>query len=274
MQIDFTVVIPTYRRPELLKGAIKSALTQEGVTLEVLVADDCPDASARDAVRALSDPRVQYQLNPRPTGGNPSVVRNLTWPNANGRYIHFLDDDDIVPQGHYAAAKAAFAAYPGVGLVFGRVEPFGSCPPTQLQHEEQYFANAARNASACGRFGRKLAFASRTLFGPAMVVCSAGVVRRECLERIDGFDSKMRLLEDSDFFLRMMRQCGAVFLDRPAVHYRIGYPSLMHCPDPPPEQLRLLRAARRHMQWKYRKERGPAEFYALALLSRTLLRVV
>ena len=71
---------------------------------------------------------VRYQRNPHPTGGVPGVVRNLGWPQAQGRFVHFLDDDDIVPAGYYAAVGAAFAARPDIGLVFGRIEPFGSGP--------------------------------------------------------------------------------------------------------------------------------------------------
>jgi hypothetical protein len=76
--------------------------------------------------------------------------------------------------------KAEFERHPGIGLVFGRIKPFGICPPEQLEHERRFFAAAARNAAHCsrfGRFGRKLAFTGRILFGPAMLVCSAGAVR-------------------------------------------------------------------------------------------------
>ncbi|ARN81989.1 glycosyltransferase family 2 protein [Methylocystis bryophila] len=272
--IDFSVVIPTYRRREQLSEAIASVLRQSGVTFEVLVVDDCPDGSAGDDVRALNDPRVSYQRNPLPTGGVPSVVRNLARPRAKGSFIHFLDDDDIVPEGHYAAVKTAFDAHPGVGLVFGRIAPFGGCPETQLQHEQRYFAEAARNAAACGRFGSRLAFTSRMLFGPPMLVCSAGVARRECVERIGGFDPGIRLMEDADFFVRIMRECGALFLDRVALHYRIGSPSLMHSPTPPPAQLQEQRDGRKRMQRSYRAKQGALEFYTLAILARTVLKVL
>ena len=161
MPIDFSVVIPTFRRSRELMEAITSALGQAGVTLEILVVDDCPEGSAQQAVEGLQDARVTYLRNPTPTGGVPSVVRNLAWPIAKGHFIHFLDDDDIVPEGHYAAVKGAFESHTGVGLVFGKIEPFGIGPEQQLQHERRYFADAARSALACGRFGKRLAFTGR-----------------------------------------------------------------------------------------------------------------
>ncbi len=274
MSIDFSVVIPTFRRRSELAEAITSVLSQQEVTLEILVVDDCPDGSAQNVVDGLHDTRVTYLRNPSPTGGVPSVVRNLAWPIAKGRFVHFLDDDDIVPEGHYAAVKAAFESLPDVGLVFGKIEPFGSGPETQLQHERRYFADAARSASLCGRFGTRFAFAGRMLFDRPILVCSAGVIRRECLVKIGGFDPQIRLMEDADFYARVMRQCGACYLDQVALWYRIGTPSLMHSPTPEPSQLQHQREGRRRMQAKYLKERGVVEFCVLAIFTRTVLRVM
>jgi glycosyltransferase involved in cell wall biosynthesis len=276
VSIDVSVVIPTFRRPELLGEALTSVLNQTGVTLEVFVVDDCPDGSARETVEAVMDPRVAYIRNPRPTGGKPSIVRNLGWPCTTGTYVHFLDDDDIVPDGHYAAVKGAFERHPAVGLVFGRIEPFGTCPPEQLEHERRFFAAAARNAAHCshfGRFGRKLAFTGRILFGPAMLVCSAGVVRRDCVALVSGFDCKMDLFEDTDFFLRVARTCGVHFMDRITLHYRIGSPSLMHSPDRPQEQRDAELEGDRRLREKYRKCHGPLEFFALRVAARLFLKV-
>lgn len=271
--IDISVVIPTYRRNSQLVQAIASVQAQAGAVLEIMVVDDCPHGGARSTVEQVRDPRISYLRNPDPTGGIPSIVRNLAWPSARGRFVHFLDDDDIVPAGHYAAVTAAFSRRPDVGLVFGRVEPFGDGPEAQLQHERRFFTRAARNAVACGRFGRKLAFAGHMLFDLPLLVCSAGVVRRECVAGVGGFDPTIRLMEDADFYVRVMRRYGACFLDRPALKYRIGFPSLMHAADPPPSQLRLEREGRQRMQAKYLREHGTLEFYALAMSTRVFRMV-
>ena len=81
-------------------------------------------------------------------------------------------------------------------------------------------------------------------------------------------------MEDADFYARVMRQCGAYFLDQVALRYRIGSPSLMHSPSPEPSQVQQQRQGRRRMQAKYLKERGAVEYYALALFTRTVLKVV
>src|SRR6266478_8027325 len=90
VSIDFSVVIPTYRRSVELAEAMASVLSQTDVTLEILVVDDCPQGSAREGVVGLNDGRVSYLRNPHPTGGVPSVVRNLAWPRTLGTFVHFL----------------------------------------------------------------------------------------------------------------------------------------------------------------------------------------
>jgi hypothetical protein len=64
-----------------------------------------------------------------------------------------------------------------------------------------------------------------------------------------------------------MRKYGAWFMDRTALHYRIGYPSLMHSRNPPPAQLELQREGRRRMRAKYRRQHGALEFHMLALFT-------
>jgi glycosyltransferase involved in cell wall biosynthesis len=271
---EISVVIPTFKRPVELVEAISSVLRQREAEVEVFVIDDSAEGSAEPLVRNLADPRVTYIKNPKPSGGVPSAVRNVGWPKARGNFIHFLDDDDRVAEGHYEAVKMAFATNPKVGLVFGRVEPFGRETSAQLEHERQYFADAARKAAVSSRFGPRLAFAGRMLFDKALLVCSASVIRRECLERLGGFDPEIRLMEDADYHLRVIRECGAVFIDHVAVHYRIGSPSLMHSPNPTPAQREAERLGHRQMQIKYRKQRGALEFYALALFTRTVLKLI
>jgi GT2 family glycosyltransferase len=268
--MDISVVIPTFRRNQQLAEALASVQAQQGVGLEVLVVDDSPEAGAAPVVAGLSDPRIAYLHNPNPTGGVPSVVRNLGWPRTSGRLIHFLDDDDIVPAGHYASVIAEFVRHPQVGLMFGQIEPFGSAPQTQIEHERHYFARAAARAALCARLGSRLGFAGQMLFAAPLFVCSAAVVRRECVAGVGGFDPEIRLMEDADFHARVIRRYGARFLRRTTLRYRIGYPSLMHAPDPPPEQLAGQREGRRRMQAKYRREHGTADFFATAALGRII----
>jgi GT2 family glycosyltransferase len=278
MPADFSVVIPTFRRPKQLAEAIASALEQTGVAVEVIVIDDSPEASAAAVVERVADARVHYLKNPSPTGGFPSVVRNLGWPRAQGSFIHFLDDDDIVPGGHYAAVRKIFDEHPEVGAVFGRIEPFGG-PEEQLDHERQFFGGAVGRAQACRRFGPRWGYTATMMFRRTLLITSAGIVRRECVQHVGGFDPAIRIGEDVDFYARAFRHGGAYFMDGVSLKFRVGHPSIMHTPPPDKTEAELqsearqqLYDARRRTHARYRKEWGPLEFYLLKAFAHSVLR--
>jgi glycosyltransferase involved in cell wall biosynthesis len=257
---DISVVIATCNRPDTLVDAVRSALQQKGAIIEVIVVDDSPERTAATAIAGLADARIRYVANPEPSRGRPAIARNLGASYARGALVHFLDDDDIVPPGHYAAACAAFAARPEIGVVFGAIEPFGA-DETAIAGERRYFAQAGH----CARLGDRWAFTAAMLFGPTLLVCSAGMVRREHLRAIGGFDPALPLMEDADFYMRAIRHAGVHFLDRPSLRYRIG-PSLMRQPD----RDRLIRESWQLTQFHYRQRRGAVEFTLLKILAKGL----
>jgi glycosyltransferase involved in cell wall biosynthesis len=87
-----SVVIPTRGRPELVRRAVGSALTQTLRDIEVVVVVDGPDPGTRDALAAIDDPRLRLvELAQR--GGAPAA-RNAGVEHARGRWTALLDDDD------------------------------------------------------------------------------------------------------------------------------------------------------------------------------------
>ncbi|MEP6915245.1 MAG: glycosyltransferase [Acidobacteriota bacterium] len=265
--IDVSVVIATYRRPAELVEAARSALDQHGPSLEVLIVDDCPGGSAFPAVQALRDERITYFQMKHPTGGSPATVRNAAWPLARGRFVHFLDDGDIVPVGHYDAATRAFEGDPGAGVVFGQIEPFGT-DESALRRERQYFERAHRRAIACQRFGPRWALAATMLFDPAPFVCSAAMIRRECISPINGFDAEVALVDDVDFYSRAIRRFGASVIDHTTLLRRTG--PVIEQPNSGP----VLAKSYGRMRAKYRTQWGAADYYAAKGFARTVLKVV
>ena len=247
-----------------MADAARSALAQEGASVEIIVVDDSAHHTAAGAVAALDDDRVRYLTNWQSSKGRPAVPRNMGAALARGALIHFLDDDDLVLPGHYAAARAAFAARPNVGVVFGQVEPFG-VDPAEIGRERDYFVQAARRARRCARLGHRWAFTAALLFGPTLLISSAGMVRREHFDAVGGFDTAMPLVEDVDFYMRAIRDGGVHFLDRPALRYRIG-PSLMRQPN----RDRMIRESYCLSQARYCARYGLLEFMALKALAKGL----
>jgi len=102
-------------------------------------------------------------------------------------------------------------------LVFGFIEPFGKGPAEQLKVERDYFATSRRSSYSPSRLT-----VGALLFVPALLACSAGVVRRQAAMAVGGFDARLRVREDLDFFAFVVPRFGARYLGEVALHYRIS----------------------------------------------------
>jgi glycosyltransferase involved in cell wall biosynthesis len=264
MNIDVSVVCPTFRRPGQLAEALKSVLDQRGVTFDVAVIDDSPERSAEQTVAGLVDPRIRYSAFTPPTGGRPAKVRNSAWRGTTGRYLHFLDDDDRVVPGAYRLLADALDAHPEVGVAFGIVVPFGD-DAAKVAEERAFFERAHKRARRC--HGLRHAFLAELLFNDTLLVNSACMIRRSCVCELGGYEETMSTFEDVEFYARAIGTYGAVFVDAPVLERRVG-PSLVHdLPDGT-----AIAAAYRQMHAKFRAKMGTARFLATKTLSRTVLR--
>lgn len=90
MEPRFSVILPTFGRPAFLRDALASVLAQTEKDWEVLVVDD---ASPEPVELATGDPRVRIVRRQR--NGGPAAARNTGLAEARGRYVTFLDDDDL-----------------------------------------------------------------------------------------------------------------------------------------------------------------------------------
>lgn len=87
-----SVITPTRSRPQLVCRAVRSALAQTFVELEVVVVIDGPDPDTRAALEAIQDPRLRVVALEQNAGG--SEARNIGARGARGKWIALLDDDD------------------------------------------------------------------------------------------------------------------------------------------------------------------------------------
>lgn len=90
-----SVITPVYNAEEFLKETLDSVLNQTYENIEYLLIDDCSNDSSPDIIKEYSkkDNRVKYiKLE---TNSGAAVARNTGLENAKGRYVAFIDSDDI-----------------------------------------------------------------------------------------------------------------------------------------------------------------------------------
>ena len=88
---DFSVIIPTFNRGELLKSALESVFAQRYTDFEIIVVDDGSTDGTWSHLKSLKG-RVKYF---RQSNRGPGGARNLGARHAIGKYLAFLDSDDL-----------------------------------------------------------------------------------------------------------------------------------------------------------------------------------
>ncbi len=115
---DVSVIIPTYNRCHLVKEAIESVLQQNHVDFEVIVVDDGSTDGTASVCRDFSDDRVRYYYQ---NNSGQSSARNLGLIKARGKYIAYLDEDDLWPLGYLEVVVRELDRREDYGASYARV---------------------------------------------------------------------------------------------------------------------------------------------------------
>lgn len=180
-----SVIIPTYHNRGGLVRAIKSALTQDWPSLEVIVVDDNPPKSdERAQTEALlkefaEDHRVVYIKHLENKNG--AAARNTGIKHATGDFIAFLDDDDWFLKGKIAK-QVSFLE---------KSSEYSACY-CLAQKNGKFYSGEAYEGDAT----REMLLLETSMFTPCLMF------RRDALLAINGFDESFRRHQDYDLLLR------------------------------------------------------------------------
>jgi len=179
---DVCVVIPTHRRPDLLRRCLRAVLAQDypADRVEIVVVEDGGPGEGEGVVTELrgQHPNATIRYLAVAQGG-PGAARNAGWRSARASVVALTDDDTIPDRGWLRAAGRAIGE--GADAVSGRtVVPLADRPT---------------DAEANVRGLERATFAT----------CNVHV-RRAWLERVGGFDPRFRRAyrEDSDLEFRLL----------------------------------------------------------------------
>ena len=159
-------IVPTFRRPDGLRAALRSLARQDCAGLSVIVCDNSPEASARDQVAAFAAqaPFGVTYLHEAATG--VANARNTAVAACAADFIAFLDDDEAAPDGWLDRLMQAQARF-DADVVFGPVK--ARLPQPDDAHDgyiEAFFS----------RFGPDESQLLSGYYG-----CGNSLIRRACL---------------------------------------------------------------------------------------------
>lgn len=235
--MDVSVVIPLHDDEATIGEALDSLLPQGGIGLEAIVVDDRSTDRGPGLARAHPiGPRLLS--SPRP---GPSAARNTGFAVARGRYVVFLDADDVLLAGALPARVAAADEAGGTGVVVGQYADLVDGKRRSVEDEAVFRDGAAA-----------------TLMRGNRLALHAALVPRTLLATLDGpFDETMWHGEDWDVWLRLAcRGVPFVVLDSVDCLYRRRGGSLSTDRDRVADDaIRLLERAR---EWLPSGEAGAA----------------
>lgn len=211
MQPDVSFVIAAHNAEATLGRAIDSALAQQGVTVEVIVVDDCSSDATVGFARAYADPRVRVVALENNRG--PGGARNAGLDAARGRWVAVLDSDDAVLPDRLSAMIGRAEAGSAVMAVDNIVVIHEDGRPQDIMFAEGYLEKLGQLTLA-DFIGGNVVFEATFNFG-----YMKPIFLREYLEANElRYDENLRIGEDY-ILLADALALGGICVVEPAVGY-------------------------------------------------------
>jgi glycosyltransferase involved in cell wall biosynthesis len=243
--MTLSVIIPTFNRADYLGSSIDSVLAQDLSEIEVIVVDD----GSTDDTASVIEPYLSRIRYIRTSNNGPAIARNIGMRAATGKYVSYLDDDDLYYPFKSRIQCAVLDAHPEIGMVYSDFSAFDDNGYFDERHLREYhksaylrggltydsifdeilplsnYADAMTPADAkrLDRDNRNVYFGNnfdRYLMN-TIVFTNSMVFRREVLEVVGEQETKFHMFHDLEFALRICKQFRVAFIDIPT--YKLRY---------------------------------------------------
>lgn len=231
-----SVVIPTYKRPDMIARAVESVLNQTYQNIEIFVVDDndpsFPERKATEEVMVqfVSNPRVTYIQHDRNKNG--SAARNTGWRQAKGEYITFLDDDDEISprkiQAQVECLEALDESWGACYTAYHTLMQDGSIQKSTTDQSGDVYLRALMRTFYVGSGSNVL-------------------LRKKVVDEINGYDEDFKRNQDIEFMARAFE------------NYKVAYV---------PDDLLTIHWEVRTIKRSYKFVEGVSAFYLTKMKSR------
>jgi glycosyltransferase involved in cell wall biosynthesis len=195
----------------MLEVALRSALGQSEVAVEVVVSDQASSDGTREMLAHFEDPRVRVIRSEVPL--RPAAARNHGLAVVTTPWVSFLDDDDIWAVDRLRAQLDALELSGGDWCTTGEV---------QFNDRDHRICGSKRPPDPLVVWPGMLA-ANLVPGGGSGVLARTDLVRR-----VGGFREDIPRSEDWELWIRLARAAPLAVVDRPLVAYRLSEGSRAH----------------------------------------------
>lgn len=199
-----SVIIPTYRRVNYLKEAVKSVLSQTYKSFEIIIVNDDPSQKEEIDVALSGFENLQIIHHDQSKGGNAS--RNTGVKNAKGEILAFLDDDDFWLPNKLEAHVKAHDHESSVGLVYSDCNYVYNNRLIKDKFSRSILPSDVKKAMSKG------------IFCP--VSTSIVSIKTECVSNLGLFDEQLVSFQDWDFWFRISHSYNFYHVPEVLVEFR------------------------------------------------------
>lgn len=207
MQPAVSVIVPTYNRADYLKKSVQSILDQTFNDFEILIINNYSTDNTLEVIKAFNDARIKV-INFK-NDGIIAKSRNQGIMQSVGKYIAFLDDDDLWCPDKLEFQIKYLDEHPEFDLVYSNA----------LIINEHGNENGLLKDSKDAKIGHVFLDLLYENFIPVLTV----LMKREIIETNGLFneDLSMRAAEDYEYWLRAALKFNFGYIDEPLALYRI-----------------------------------------------------
>lgn len=202
---ELSIVIPTHNRRDLLLRTLRSIFDERIEDLEIIVVDNGSTDSTGEALRELP---VRYLWIPHPL--RPAVARNIGLRESFGHYVTFIDSDDLVPPGGLTRRIEWLRRHPEAEAVGGQLAGFIDLDDRVIEQDRLW-----------AKLPPRLTFDSFVRAKGVYRGASTYIFARTLLDRTGWFDERLRIVDDCDYLLRVLRLTDIDMLDTGVLSYRV-----------------------------------------------------
>lgn len=204
-----SIILPYYNGQAFIKEALDSVLSQTYKIFELILVDDgSPDPQqstyVKELLAAYGDERLKYFFK---ENRGLSIARNFGYAQSQGRYIAFIDQDDLWRPEKLEAQMEVFRKNPEVEFIFSNGETFGE---TSIKFRRR---RSIRDGIVKDSF-------SQMLRGNVVPTLTA-IFTRSLVEKVGLSNPRYALCPDYEYFLRMSEKTDFYFVDKPLALCRI-----------------------------------------------------
>lgn len=205
-----SIIIPVYNNERFLKEAIESILTQNYRNIEIIIVNDGSTENLSKIAKTYNG--VCKWVNQ--TNKGPANARNTGLKFATGKYINFLDSDDLFLPGKLDIHLKFLETHPNIDLVYSDGFKF------KINSYSQELSVPLSENGDLKKGKLKFNTYISELIVHNIFPIHAPLIKRSCLIDVGGFDENLTACEDWDLWFRIAEKYNFYFLDGYLIKYR------------------------------------------------------